>query len=223
MEANFHTTEKTLKKLAGILRKRSNFTIVDIAFMVRDTPTIPEAIEAIAKKGVKKIILVPAFLAGVHTKQEIPELIGIKDKQLQISSKGVQILYGKPIGSDERIADILEEKALHALGEKPHERTPEPYGANAPAASKQLYEDSMKLIRPEIKKMLENAPKKHAPIIERESTLQADPEFAKLIVISDKAVDDGVAAIKRGEKIVTDVKMVKAGINEARVKTLTHT
>ena len=100
--------------------------------MVRDTPTIPEAIEAIAKKGVKKIILVPAFLApGVHTTQEIPELIGIKDKQLHLSSKGVQILYGEPIGSDERIADILEEKALLALGEKPHEKTREPYGANA--------------------------------------------------------------------------------------------
>jgi len=31
-------------------------------------------------------------------------------------------------------------------------------------------------------------------------------------------VDAGVAAIQAGAKIVTDVKMVKAGINEARVK-----
>ena len=76
----------------------------------------------------------------------------------------------------------------------------------------------MKLIRPEIKKMLEDAPKNHAPIIERVVHTTADPEFAKLIVISTKAVDDGVAAIKRGAKIVTDVKMVKAGINEVRVK-----
>ena len=46
----------------------------------------------------------------------------------------------------------------------------------------------------------------------------ADPEFAKLLVISDKAVDAGVAAIKAGAKIITDVKMIKAGINEARVR-----
>ena len=44
------------------------------------------------------------------------------------------------------------------------------------------------------------------------------PEFAKLLIISEKAVDAGIAAIKAGAKIVTDVKMVKAGINEARLK-----
>jgi len=38
------------------------------------------------------------------------------------------------------------------------------------------------------------------------------------LVISEKAVDAGVAAIRAGAKVVTDVKMVKAGINEARVK-----
>jgi len=210
---------ENLEKLAAILRKRSNFKIVDIAFMVRNTPTIPEAIESIAKKGVKKIVLIPAFLApGIHTTQEIPELIGMKDKQLQLAAKGIQIVYGEPIGSDERIADILEEKALQALGERRHEKTPEPYGPNAPAASRQIYEDSMKLIRPEIKNILEEAPKKHATIIERVVHTTADPEFAKLLIISDEAVGAGVAAIKAGAKIVTDVKMVKAGINEARIK-----
>jgi precorrin-8X/cobalt-precorrin-8 methylmutase len=210
---------ENLEKIAAILRKRSNFKIVDIAFMVRNTPTIPEAIETIAKKGVKKIVLIPAFLApGIHTTQEIPELIGLKDNQLQLAAKGIQIVYGEPIGSDERIADILEEKALQALGERPREKKPEPYGANAPEASRQLYEDSMKLIRPEIKKILEEAPKNHAPIIERVVHTTADPEFAKLLIISDEAVSAGVAAIKGGAKIVTDVKMVKAGINEARIK-----
>ena len=76
----------------------------------------------------------------------------------------------------------------------------------------------MKLIRPEIKDALAKAPKNQASIIERVVHTTADPEFAKLLVISDKAVDAGVAAIKAGAKVVTDVKMIKAGINEARVK-----
>src|SRR5512139_583231 len=67
---------ENLEKLASILRKHAVFKVVEISFMVRDTPTIPEAIDAVAAKGVKKIVLVPAFLApGVHTTQEIPELI----------------------------------------------------------------------------------------------------------------------------------------------------
>jgi precorrin-8X/cobalt-precorrin-8 methylmutase len=211
---------ENLEKLAAILRKRSAFKFVEISFMVRNTPTIPEAIDAIAKKGAKKIVLVPAFLApGVHTTQEIPELIGMKDKESQLSAKGIQLIYGEPIGADERIAEILEEKALRALGEKAH--TPEPtttYGAGAPKASTKIYDTSMSLIRPAIQDAIKNVPGKNAPIIERVVHTTADPEFAKLLVISDKAVDAGIAAIKAGATIITDVKMVKAGINEARVK-----
>ena len=45
---------ENLEKLAEILRQRSKFKIVEIAFMVKDTPTITEAIELLAKKGVFK-------------------------------------------------------------------------------------------------------------------------------------------------------------------------
>ena len=211
---------ENLEKLASLLRKHAVFKVVEISFMVRDTPTIPEAIDAVAAKGVKKIVLVPAFLApGVHTTQEIPELIGMKDKESQLSARGIQLIYGEPIGADERIAEILEEKALRALGEKaPAETSTTAYGAGAPAAATKIYDTSMSLIRPKIQETLKNAPIQNAAIIERVVHTTADPEFAKLLIISDQAVEAGVVAIRAGAKIVTDVKMVKAGINEARVK-----
>jgi precorrin-8X/cobalt-precorrin-8 methylmutase len=214
---------ENLEKLADILKKRSSFKTVAISFMVRDAPSIPEAIDAVAAKGVKRIVLVPAFLApGVHTKQEIPELIGMKDKESQFSARGIQLFYGEPIGADECLAVILEEKALKALGQKVPEHRHATFNTDAcpaaPASSSKIYDASMSLIRPEIKAIIAKAPKKHIPIIERVVHTTADPEFAKLLVISDKAVDAGVAAIRAGAKVVTDVKMVKAGINEARVK-----
>jgi precorrin-8X/cobalt-precorrin-8 methylmutase len=216
---------ENLEKLADIMRKHSSFKIVEISFMVRNTPTIPEAIDTITKKGVTKIVLVPAFLApGVHTTQEIPELIGVKDKESQLSARGIQLFYGEPIGADECIAVILEEKALKAIGQKVQEHHHAPFSAKtnanikASVTSNQIYEESMKLIRPEIQEALMKAPQKHAAIIERVVHTTADPEFAKLLVISDKAVDAGVSAIRAGAKIITDVKMVKAGINEARVR-----
>jgi precorrin-8X/cobalt-precorrin-8 methylmutase len=61
-------------------------------------------------------------------------------------------------------------------------------------------------------------PKDKVPIVERVVHTTADPDFAKILAISDDAVRAGVAAIKAGAKVVTDVKMVKAGINEARLK-----
>src|SRR4030066_846362 len=100
-----------LVKIAEILQKKSRFKTVEISFMVRNAPTIPEAIEKVVKLGIKKIVLVPAFLAaGVHTTQEIPEMIGLKGEEPELKARGIKIIYGEPIGPDERIADIIEEK-----------------------------------------------------------------------------------------------------------------
>ena len=209
---------ENLEKLADILRKRSTFKIVEIAFMIRNTPTITEAIDTLAKKNIRKIVLVPAFLApGVHTTQEIPELIGVKEKEPMLKARGIELVYGEPLGSDERIAEILEEKALKALGQE-IKKDAEVIDAYSIAASSKIINTSMKLIREAIGSELAKAPKDQVPIIERVVHTTADPEFAKLLAISDDAVKAGVAAIKAGAKIVTDVKMVKAGINEARLK-----
>ncbi len=210
---------ENLEKLADILRRRSQFKTVEIAFMVRNTPTIPEAIELIAERGVKKIVLVPAFLAqGVHTTQEIPELIGLKDKESQLTAKGIQLIYGEPLGSDERIADIIAEKALKAMGKDVLPSLRASSEMEIPAAANEIYKKSMQLIRPAIKETLESVPESHVSIIERVVHTTADPEFAKLLLISPKAVEAGVAAIKAGAKVVTDVKMIKAGINESKLK-----
>ena len=192
--------------------------MVEIAFMSINTPTVPEAIDAIAKKGVSKIVLIPAFLApGVHTTRDIPQLIGVKESEPQLKQRGIELIYGEPLGSDERIAEILEEKALKALGQEIKRDSEVVDAYSIPAAGK-IVDKSMQLIRAAIGDTLSKVPKNQVPIIERVVHTTADPEFAKLLVISDDAVDAGVAAIKAGAKIVTDVKMVKAGINEARLK-----
>jgi precorrin-8X/cobalt-precorrin-8 methylmutase len=209
---------ENLEKLADILRKKSKFKTVEISFMVRNKPTIPEAIESLAKKGVSKIVLIPAFIApGVHTTREIPELIELKEKEPSLAAKGIELVYGEPLGADERIAEIIEEKALKALGKNVKE-APVMTDAYAIAASKKIVDTSMSLIREALGDTLDNVPTSHVPVIKRVVHATADPEYAKLLVISEKAVDAGVAAIKAGAKILTDVKMVKAGINEARLK-----
>jgi precorrin-8X/cobalt-precorrin-8 methylmutase len=209
---------ENLEKLADILRSRGKFKKVEIAFMIRDTPTIAEAIDEMAQATVAKIVLVPAFLApGVHTTKEIPELIGVKEKQPSLKALGIELVYGEPMGSDERIADILEEKALRALGEDVKKDT-EVVDAYSVAEAGRIVDKSMMLIREAIGADLAKLPKDQVPIVERVVHTTADPEFAKLLVISDMAVSAGVAAIKAGAKIVTDVKMVKAGINDTRLK-----
>jgi precorrin-8X/cobalt-precorrin-8 methylmutase len=209
---------ENLEKLAVMLRSRGKFKAVEIAFMIRDTPTVNEAVDMVAENGVSKIVLIPAFLApGVHTTEDIPGLIGVKEKEPQLSAKGIELVYGEPIGSDERIADILEEKAFKAIGQQV-KKDGEILDAYSVVESGKIVDKSMMLIRQAIGDDLAKLPKDKIPIVERVVHTTADPEFAKLVVISDEAVKAGVDAIKAGAKIVTDVKMVKAGINEARLK-----
>jgi len=209
---------ENLEKIATMLRNRDRFKTVEIAFMVRDTPTVNEAVDMIAERGISKIVLIPAFLApGVHTTEDIPGLIDVKEKEPKLKAKGIELVYGEPIGSDERIAEILEEKALKALGQEV-KKDSEIMDAYSVSASGKIVDKSMMLIRQAIGDVLAELPKDKVPIVERVVHTTADPEFAKLLEISDQAVKAGVEAIKTGAKVVTDVKMVKAGINEARLK-----
>ncbi|MCP8316449.1 MAG: sirohydrochlorin nickelochelatase [archaeon] len=209
---------ENLEKLADILRKRSRFKIVEASFMVRDRPKIPEAIESIAEQGVKKIVLIPTFLAhGVHTEQEIPEILGLKGEESMLKAQGVEIIYGEPLGSDERIAEIIEEKALRALGQEGSEAYIT-YDIGTLTTSNKMFESSISIVRQVLSDTLEKVPKTHATIIERVVHATADPEFAKLLFISEKAIEAGVDAIRAGASVITDVKMVKSGINESRLK-----
>jgi len=209
---------ENLEKIAAMIRSHGKFKIVNIAFMVRDTPTVNEAVDLVVGAGVSKIVLVPVFLAaGVHTAEDIPGLIDVKEREPQLKIKGVELLYGEPIGSDERIADILEEKAFKALGWA-IKKDGEVLDAYSVSASGEIVDKSMMLIRQVIGDDLAKLSKDKVPLVERVVHTTADPDFAKLLVISNDAVAAGVAAIKAGAKVVTDVKMVKAGINAARLK-----
>jgi len=209
---------ENLEKIATLIRSHGKFQVVDIAFMVRDTPTVDEAVDMVAEKGISKIVLIPAFLApGVHTTEDIPGLIGVKGKEPQLKAKGIELVYGEPIGSDERIAEILEEKAFKALGQEV-KKDSEILDAYSVSASGKIVDKSMMLIRQAIGGDLAKFSKDKIPIVERVVHTTADPEFAKLLAISDDAVKAGVDAIKAGAKVVTDVKMVRAGINDVRLK-----
>ncbi len=209
--------KESLEKLASILRGKSKFKTVEISFMIKNKPAIAEAIELVAKQGVKKVVLIPVFLApGVHTEKDIPEILGLKKGEPMLKTGKLDIIYGEPIGPDRRLAEIIEEKALKALNQNC--ATSLPWEVDDLTASSAMFRASISKIRHMLNDLLKTLPWKHARIIERVVHATADPEFAKLIVIHEKAVEAGVNAIKSGAKVVTDVKMVKAGINAVKLR-----
>jgi sirohydrochlorin ferrochelatase len=121
-----------VSQIAEMYKENSDY-LVEVGFMNISKPSIPSAINKLSKEGVKKIIVTPVFLAhGVHTKQDIPHILGLDDghehshghdhghsheeeeKQEEIEFEG-EIIYTEPLGADARLVDIIKERVASAL------------------------------------------------------------------------------------------------------------
>ncbi len=119
-----------VSKLAEMYKENSDY-LVEVGFMNISEPSIPAAINKLAKEGVEKIIVTPVFLAhGVHTKQDIPHILGLDDghshshdhghshheeeEQEEVKFEG-EIVYTEPLGADARLVDIIKDRVANAL------------------------------------------------------------------------------------------------------------
>jgi precorrin-8X/cobalt-precorrin-8 methylmutase len=85
--------------------------------------------------------------------------------------------------------------------------------------------DKIEIVKPEdiekrsfeiISEILGDArfPPLHEPVVKRVIHTTADFEFAKILSISEAAIENGLKAIKEGGNIVTDTMMAASGINK---------
>ena len=119
-----------VSKLAEKYKENSDY-IVEVGFMNISQPSIPAAINKLAEEGVEKIIVTPVFLAhGVHTKQDIPHILGLdeghshghdhghshdeEEEKEEIEFEG-EIIYTEPLGADVRLVDIIKDRVASAL------------------------------------------------------------------------------------------------------------
>ena len=123
--------QDVVSKLGEMYKENSDY-IVEVGFMNMNKPSIPAAINSLAKQGVEKIIVTPVFLAhGVHTKQDIPHILGLdgghehshgnghdhshqdaEDEEIEFDG---EIIYTEPLGADPRLVDIIGDRVAKAL------------------------------------------------------------------------------------------------------------
>jgi sirohydrochlorin cobaltochelatase len=104
-------------------RLREEYDSVRYAFMEVCRPSIPEALEATVKSGIEKIIVQPVFLTrGKHTEYDIPRILGLprgsRGGRVELLGRRVWIKYGKPIGKDERLLEIIRDRIREVKGGK---------------------------------------------------------------------------------------------------------
>ena len=67
---------RPLHGLRARLEQRLPDTPIELAFLEQMTPSLPQAIGALAARGAERITLVPLFVAqGAHLREELPRIV----------------------------------------------------------------------------------------------------------------------------------------------------
>ncbi len=192
-----NSLEHIAELLHEMIHPECNEKCIRIAYLQFAKPDITDALEACVKDGAKKVIIHPYFLSnGMHVTSDIPEII----KEAGTKYSDVEFVYTEPLGIHNKMAQVVYERINSATGLKPAE----------------IEERSFEIIADEID--LSDVPEERHPIVKRVIHTTADFEFKSSLSFHQDAVKAGIKAIKAGKDILTDVEMVKAGINKKLIE-----
>ncbi len=190
-EAN--TIDSLTSLLHSELHPGCNDDCVKGAYLQFSEPDIETVINTCVEEGAGRIIMHPFFLnAGMHVTKDIPELI----EAARSKYAGVEFIYTEPLGIHEKLVEVVKERIYAGNGYSPSE----------------IEERSFEIIGDEAD--LGGVPDERIPIIKRVIHATADFEFGRTLTFHPDAIKVGIEAIKAGKDILTDVEMVRTGINK---------
>lgn len=179
--------------LHGMLHPGCREECIKVAYLQFAEPGIMDTIKQAVNQGAKKVVLHPFFLSsGMHVTKDIPELIG-EARQLY---PNINFIYTEPLGIHEKLAHIVLERISAAE-------------QLVPSA---IEKRSFDILSAEAD--LSGIPADRLPIVQRVIHATADFDFKDTLLFHQDAVASGLAAIKAGKDILTDIEMIKAGINK---------
>ena len=171
---------------------------VKIAYLHFAEPDIASTIERCVADGASRIIVHPFFLSfGMHVTKDIPEILS----EARATYPNVEFVYTEPLGTHEKLVQIVIDRINSVTFDVPED----------------IERRSFEIIGEEVD-VGDLAPEQ-IPIVKRVIHATADFEFRKTIVFSPDAIKTGLDAIRSGKDILTDVEMVKAGINKRLLDT----
>lgn len=172
-------------------------------------PDLSECCRELASAGAGRIIIAPYFLFnGNHIRKDIPEEIEALEREFP----EVEFIMAGGLGEDGRLAEILGQRVMEAIG------AGETAEAGPPAAIEAM---SFTIIDD-----LLGVDDNHDPayqVTRRVVHATGDPGLAPKILVPPGAVESGLTALREGAPIVCDVNMVAAGISPTAERLGIHT
>ncbi|MBI5493123.1 MAG: precorrin-8X methylmutase [Deltaproteobacteria bacterium] len=193
---------ETLKKVAVAVKRAGGYGEVLPAFLQLADPDFQEGVNSLVAKGFNDIVVMPYFLyPGLHVTQDIPAEI---EKALS-AHQGLKITYAKWLGFHDKLIDITLERLAETQVK----------AVEAPLGRHPIEEESFRIIGGELDER--GISPIELPIVKRVIHTTADFEFRELLRFSPGAVEAGIEAIRAGRPVITDVRMVEAGVMKYRL------
>ncbi|MGB9803536.1 MAG: sirohydrochlorin chelatase [Desulfofundulus sp.] len=105
---------ETLHFLKELVTRESSYDLVEGASLQFNQPDLPAALANMAARGIKKVVVVPLFLAeGVHMKKDIPEILAREKTRYP----DMDIVMTSHIGTHRKLAEIVMERIREASNE----------------------------------------------------------------------------------------------------------
>ncbi|MHC1635433.1 MAG: sirohydrochlorin nickelochelatase [Candidatus Methanospirareceae archaeon] len=109
--------EQIMHELRRKIEKKGIFKDVRVAFMQINSPGIEETLRSLVEEKIRNIVVLPVFLAkGIHTMKDIPDIL--KKFHESIEDDNIRIIYGEPIGADDRLVDVLLDRVKEVLNKE---------------------------------------------------------------------------------------------------------
>jgi len=209
-----------LERLAGLVQAGLGVRVLP-AFFQFGKPSLPDVVEHLVGEGADEIIVVPAFLfPGMHLEHDVPE--ALEEIKARYGDK-LKFRLTPCLGADPRLAEILMERVRSACavspdGAKTQDTAVKPEFTDPDeiaAHSRFLIEESLggEFFR-------ERFSGAEGEVVRRVVHAMGNPSIASLIRFHPEALEVGLAALKKGALLFTDVRMVKIGINRSGLREL---
>jgi sirohydrochlorin ferrochelatase len=106
--SSVETANEAVRAVAHQLKERGGYEAVEAAFLEGGKPDLRGAVEALAARGVEKILVIPYFLTlGLHLQRDLPRLIG----EIESAHLGLSIGVTPPLDGHPAMVDALLDRA----------------------------------------------------------------------------------------------------------------
>ena len=110
--SSVESANEAVRVAAAELARRGGLETVEAAFLESGRPSLKEAAQKLAERGLSRVVVIPYFLTlGLHLQRDLPRLV----EEVKRACPGVEIDVTPPLDTHPALIDALLDRAREAV------------------------------------------------------------------------------------------------------------